>query len=48
MNEEKKIVPVIALRGLCIIPEVKINFDINRKKSIDALDAAMELSLIHI
>ena len=42
MNEEKKIVPVIALRGLCIIPEVKINFDINRKKSIDALDAAME------
>lgn len=42
MNKEKKIVPVIALRGLCIIPEVKINFDINRKKSIDALDAAME------
>ncbi len=42
MSEEKKIVPVIALRGLCIIPEVKINFDINRKKSIDALDAAME------
>ncbi|MCI8719175.1 MAG: AAA family ATPase, partial [Lachnospiraceae bacterium] len=42
MNEEKKIVPVIALRGLCIIPEVKINFDISRKKSIDALDAAME------
>ncbi len=39
---KKKIVPVIALRGLCIIPEVKINFDINRKKSIDALDAAME------
>lgn len=42
MSEEKKIVPVITLRGLCIIPEVKINFDINRKKSIDALDAAME------
>ena len=42
MSEEKKIVPVIALRGLCIIPEVKINFDINRKKSVDALDAAME------
>lgn len=42
MSEEKKIVPVIALRGLCIIPEIKINFDINRKKSIDALDAAME------
>jgi len=42
MSEEKKIVPVIALRGLCIIPEVKINFDINRKKSVDALEAAME------
>ena len=30
------------IRGLCIIPEVKINFDINRKKSVDALDVAME------
>lgn len=42
MSERKKIVPVIALRGLCIIPGIKVNFDINRKKSIDALNAAME------
>ena len=42
MSENKKIVPVIALRGICIIPEIKINFDVSRKKSIDALDAAME------
>ena len=42
MNEKKKIVPVIALRGLCIIPETKVNFDISRKKSIESLDGAMD------
>ena len=42
MSERKKNIPVIALRGLCIIPGIKINFDISRKKSMDALNAAME------
>lgn len=41
MRENRKTVPVIYLRGLCIIPGVKVNFDISRKKSIDALEAAM-------
>lgn len=42
MSENRKKVPVIPLRGLCIIPGIKVNFDINRKKSIDALEAAMQ------
>lgn len=42
MSDRRTQVPVICLRGLCIMPETKINFDVNRKKSIDALNAAME------
>lgn len=42
MSENRKKVPVIPLRGLCIIPGIKVNFDINRRKSIDALEAAMQ------
>jgi len=37
-------VPVIALRGLVVFPEMVLHFDIARKKSIDALNAAMDYS----
>ena len=42
MRENRKTVPVIYLRGLCIIPGVKVNFDISRKKSIKAVEYAMK------
>ena len=35
-------IPVIALRGLVIFPEMVLHFDIAREKSIDALNAAMD------
>ncbi len=34
--------PVVALRGLVIFPKMMLHFDIGRKKSIAALNAAME------
>ncbi len=34
--------PVLALRGLAIFPEQTVHFDVGRKKSILALDAAMK------
>ncbi len=43
-NENKEImtVPVLPLRGLVIFPETILHFDISRKKSLNALSAAME------
>ncbi|MDD6201918.1 MAG: LON peptidase substrate-binding domain-containing protein, partial [Lachnospiraceae bacterium] len=38
---EERILPVIALRGLTVFPEMVINFDLSRKKSIEAAKAAM-------
>ena len=34
--------PVIALRGLTVFPNVLIHFDVAREKSVKALEAAME------
>ena len=34
--------PVLALRGLVIFPEMMLQFDVGRKKSVAALKAAME------
>ena len=34
--------PIIALRGLVVFPGTKLHFEIGRKKSIKALDAALE------
>lgn len=34
--------PVVALRGLVIFPKMMLHFDIGRKKSAAALNAAME------
>ena len=34
-------IPVIALRGLTVFPEMMIHFDISRKKSVEAVEKAM-------
>ena len=34
--------PILALRGLTVFPEQTVHFDVGRKKSIQALDAAMK------
>lgn len=35
-------IPVVALRGLVVFPEMVLHFDIARQKSINAIHAAME------
>lgn len=42
MSKQRKIVPAICLQGICVLPGLKVNFDINKGKSIAALNAAME------
>lgn len=42
MDEFNRILPVVALRGLAILPGTLIHFDINREKSIGAVNSAME------
>ncbi len=39
---EQKLLPMIALRGISAFPETILNFDVERKKSIAALEKAME------
>lgn len=41
MEDKKKTIPVIALRGLTVMPQMTINFDIVRTKSIAAVEKAM-------
>lgn len=41
MDTTKKIMPVVALRGLCILPKMITHFDINRAVSIVAVEKAM-------
>lgn len=38
---EKKILPLIPLRGMSIFPHMVIHFDVGREKSINALEKAM-------
>ena len=43
--EEKviqKSIPVIALRGLVVMPDMMLHFDLNREKSIRAAEISME------
>jgi len=43
MEEKTRLnIPVIALRGLTVFPDLSISFDVEREISIYALDAAME------
>ena len=39
--EDRRIVPLIALRGLSVFPRTILHFDVGRDKSIKALEAAM-------
>ena len=41
MNELIKNIPVVALRGMTILPSMVTHFDISREKSIKAVEAAM-------
>lgn len=43
LNELKnyKVMPTVALRGLVVFPEMSLNFDVGRARSIDAIKAAM-------
>lgn len=41
MDDKKMTMPVVALRGLTVLPQMTINFDIIRVKSIAAVEKAM-------
>lgn len=41
MEQKKETLPVIALRGLAILPDMLVHFDVSRKKSKNALEKAM-------
>lgn len=41
MEETRKILPAIPLRGLTLLPTMILHFDISREKSIKAIEAAM-------
>ena len=49
MSELIKGLPVIALRGMTILPYMVIHFDVSRKKSINSVDYAVlqEKSSVH-
>ena len=42
MEERKRTMPAIPLRGLAVLPTMVLHFDISRDKSIRAVEAAME------
>ena len=41
MEIKEKVLPLVALRGLTILPGMIVHFDVNRKKSIEAIEEAM-------
>ena len=38
MNREIKSLPMVALRGMTIMPEMVVHFDVSREKSIAAIE----------
>ena len=40
-EEKRRVLPVIPLRGICVLPGMITNIDINRKTSLKALDFAV-------
>lgn len=44
MENNQKELPLLALRGLLIYPTLKTNIDVGRKKSVKAIESAMELN----
>ncbi|MGI5877961.1 MAG: endopeptidase La [Christensenellales bacterium] len=45
-QEEIKIIPVLALRGIALYPNMTMNFDVGREKSLAALNQAMDTDQI--
>jgi len=43
-QQNRNMLPVIALRGLCITPGLITHVDINRKQSLNALNEALKES----
>ena len=41
MSEINYTLPVIPLRGMTVLPDMIIHFDVSRKRSVQALEAAM-------
>ena len=41
MLNEIKSMPMVALRGMAVIPEMLIHFDVSRSRSIEAVQKAM-------
>lgn len=41
MDNTRTVIPAVALRGLTIMPDMVIHFDLSRKKSIHAIEKAM-------
>ncbi|SHO54097.1 endopeptidase La [Anaerocolumna xylanovorans] len=42
MSEYSRKVPIVALRGMAVLPGMQIHFDVNRQISIEAIENAME------
>ena len=41
MEEKNIVMPVVALRGLTVLPGMTIHFDVSREKSVKAAEKAM-------
>ena len=41
MSDLIQILPVVALRGLTILPDMVVHFDVSRERSIKAIEQAM-------
>ena len=41
MSELIQILPVVALRGMTILPDMVVHFDVSRERSIKAIEQAM-------
>lgn len=42
MSENNRRVPIVALRGMAVLPGMLIHFDVNRSTSMEAIESAME------
>lgn len=42
MSDNSRKVPIVALRGMAVLPGMQIHFDVNRQISIEAIENAME------
>ena len=42
MNDLRRVLPALALRGTTILPDMIVHFDINRPRSIRSLEEAMQ------